>query len=287
MPEHTSSDLNGSDPNRRNVHIISIGKGPKLALVLHGILGSGRNWMTFAKSMVQAHPEWRFELIDLRAHGRSPTFTGPHTVGACAADLKRFVDTLGSAPSAVIGHSFGGKVALAYGRDFAEGLEQVWALDSPPSNHASDVDSSEVVQVIDALRGIQLPLANRNELLPLFAAQGLSEGLAMWMTTNLKREGKGLVWRFDLDAVTELIGDYFKQDFWPLLERPPNGPTWHILQADRSERWRPEDAQRIAQLPAWSPVHHHTLANSGHWVHVDNPSGLEELLLPWFSGQYA
>ncbi|MFT5582446.1 MAG: pimeloyl-ACP methyl ester carboxylesterase [Cognaticolwellia sp.] len=281
MPEQTGSEL----------HSISIGDGPKLALVLHGILGSGRNWMSFAKSMVQACPEWRFELMDLRAHGRSPTFTPPHTVGACAGDLKRFVTALkvqagqDAHPSAIIGHSFGGKVALSYGRDFSEGLEQVWVLDSPPSNQASDVDDSEVVQVIRALRSIRLPLAKRDELIPLLAAHGLSKSLALWMTTNLKREGKGLVWRFDLDAVAELIGDYFEQDFWPLLQRPPSGPTWHILQADRSERWRPEDAQRIAQLPAWNPVHHHTLADSGHWVHVDNPKGLEALMLPWLSGE--
>ena len=275
------------------LHSISIGQGPKLALILHGILGSGRNWMSFAKSMVERCPEWRFELVDLRAHGRSPVFTPPHTVGACAGDLKRFVDALTPAPgqdahpSAVIGHSFGGKVALAYGRDFSEGLAQVWVLDSPPSNLASDVEDSEVVSVIRALRSIPLPLAKRDELIPLLAEHGLSRGIALWMTTNLKREGQGLVWRFDLDAVTELIGDYFVQDFWILLERPPSGPTWHILQAERSERWRPEDAERIAQLPAWSPVHHHMLPESGHWVHVDNPTGLEEILLPWLSGEKA
>ena len=279
MSEHHSATL----------HSISIGEGPKLALVLHGILGSGRNWMSFAKSMVERCPEWRFELMDLRAHGRSPTFSPPHTVGACAGDLKRFVNALepkpgqDKHPSAVIGHSFGGKVALAYGRDFSEHLEQVWVLDSPPSNQPSDVDESEVVQVIKALRSIQLPLAKRDELIPLLAEHGLSKSLAQWMTTNLKREGQGLVWRFDLDAVTELIGDYFVQDFWPLLERPPSGPTWHILQADRSERWSAKDAERIAKLPAWSPVHHHVLKDSGHWVHVDNPKGLEALILPWFN----
>lgn len=273
MSENPSTEL----------HSISIGEGPKLALVLHGILGSGRNWMTFAKSLAAQAPGWRFELVDLRGHGRSPTFTAPHTVGACAGDLKRFVSALGTAPSAVIGHSFGGKVALAYGRDFPEGLEQVWALDSPPSNMASDVDESEVVKVIGALRSIPLPLTKRDELIPLLAEHGLSRGIALWMTTNLKREGQGLVWRFDLDVVTELIGDYFVQDFWPLLVRPPSGPTWHIVQADRSERWQPQDAQRIAQLPAWSPVHHHLLSESGHWVHVDNPKGLEDMILPWLS----
>jgi hypothetical protein len=34
-------------------------------------------------------------------------------------------------------------------------------------------------------------------------------------------------------------------------------------------------------------VHHPLLAESGHWVHVDNPTGLEEILLPWLSGEKA
>ncbi len=47
---------------------------------LHGILGSGANWRTFAKQIVTAKPEWGALLVDLRLHGESRGF---------AAELER------------------------------------------------------------------------------------------------------------------------------------------------------------------------------------------------------
>ncbi|MED5374645.1 MAG: alpha/beta hydrolase [Myxococcota bacterium] len=263
-----------------SLHTQSIGSGDKLALILHGILGSGRNWSSFARALSKRCPDWQFLLVDLRAHGRSPTLSPPHTVTACAGDLRTLTRQRGQAPAAVIGHSFGGKVALAYGRDFPEGLEQVWALDSQPGAQPQGMSDSDVVQVMTALRQVPLPLERREDLMPQLSAHGLSRELALWMTTNLTRnpDGPGLVWRFDLEAATALIADYFRLDLWPVLERPPHGPHWHLLQAERSERWTQDDADRIAGLPAWSPVHHHLLPDAGHWVHVDNPQGLLELL---------
>lgn len=50
--------------------------------------------------------------VDLRAHGLSPRFTEPHTVFNCSHDLLTTLDSIRIQPDVVIGHSFGGKVAL-------------------------------------------------------------------------------------------------------------------------------------------------------------------------------
>ena len=84
----------------------------RLALVLHGILGSHKNWRMFARGLAERLPGWRFALVDLRNHGASAGAPGPHTLSACADDLERLAEQLGAAPEVVIGHSFGGKVAL-------------------------------------------------------------------------------------------------------------------------------------------------------------------------------
>lgn len=55
---------------------------------LHGILGSGANWRTFAKQIVTARPEWGAVLVDLRLHGESQSgFAKPHTIAAAADDV--------------------------------------------------------------------------------------------------------------------------------------------------------------------------------------------------------
>lgn len=46
-----------------------VGRGQRVCLVLHGLLGSGRNWGGFIKALHAAAPDWRFVLLDLRNHG--------------------------------------------------------------------------------------------------------------------------------------------------------------------------------------------------------------------------
>jgi esterase len=82
-------------------------------LVLHGILGSGANWRSFARRLTAADPSLGLVLVDLRMHGQSQGAPSPHTLEATARDLFRLQEALALPVSGVIGHSFGGKVALA------------------------------------------------------------------------------------------------------------------------------------------------------------------------------
>src|SRR5580692_7313306 len=101
-------------------------------LVLHGILGSGNNFATIARRLAAACPAWGFALVDLRMHGQSQGAPPPHTIAAAAEDLGRLEEGLRSPVAGVMGHSFGGKVALAYAARAQHELDQVWVLDASP-----------------------------------------------------------------------------------------------------------------------------------------------------------
>ena len=59
----------------------------RVVVSLHGIMGSGRNWMTAARQLVKRQPDHKVLLIDLRGHGaNNSTIAGPHTVAAAARD---------------------------------------------------------------------------------------------------------------------------------------------------------------------------------------------------------
>ncbi len=75
----------------------------KWMLVLHGILGSGANWRSFAKSVVVARPAWGIALVDLRMHGQSQGAPPPHTVASAAADLMGLEDRMGGPVRGVLG----------------------------------------------------------------------------------------------------------------------------------------------------------------------------------------
>ena len=121
-------------------------KASKTMAFLHGILGSGSNWRSFAKRLVAAKPEWRAVLVDLRKHGASQDLPPPHTLAACASDLVALEKEVGRFDG-VFGHSFGGKVALEY--VFArKDLEIGWILDSAPGARPDRRGSESTVQIV-------------------------------------------------------------------------------------------------------------------------------------------
>ena len=243
--------------------------GP-LAFLVHGILGSATNLHGLARALTVRHPRWRFLLPDLRGHGDSGSGDPPHTVPACAADLAELAALVG-APQVVVGHSFGGKVALLYARDHAPAaLRNVWVLDAPPGAVA-ETSEHEVTRVIATARALPAPFANREAVTAHFLAAGFSPAIAGWMTTNVRRSPDGLVWKPDLAVVEALLADYFRHDLWDFLEHP-GAAALHVVRAGRSDRW---DAAALKRLEG---VDARVLPNAGHWVHVDDLEGVVALI---------
>jgi pimeloyl-ACP methyl ester carboxylesterase len=258
-------------PNHR---VIDGGHAQKTAFVLHGALGSGQNFNRFAQKLARARPEYRHVLVDLRHHGQSTGAPPPNTLAACAADLFALGRSLGHEPEVLIGHSFGGKVAIEYARQGAPGLQQVWVLDAVPGAQAQ-TDQTEIAAVLRAVRAVPVPAASRRDVVQhLGEHAGLSSGLAEWMATNLKRQGEAYVWTFDLEGIEELMADYFRVDLWDFLQSERERPEFRLVVAERSDRWTPALRERARALPAASRVVYQELPDSGHWVHVDNPEGL-------------
>jgi esterase len=250
----------------------------KTAFVLHGVLGSGQNFSRFIQRLSRERPEYRHYLLDLRHHGQSAGAERPNTLAACAADLRAFAQAIGHAPQVVIGHSFGGKVSIEYARQGAAELEQVWVLDAVPG--AQDASNgNEISRVISAVRSVPMPIASRRDMVQHLTEKcGLSNGLAEWMGTNLKREGEAYTWLFNLDAIEELMLDYYRVDLWDYLAEPRERPEFRLVVAERSDRWTPALRERGRSLPPSARVVYHDLPDSGHWVHVDNPEGLLALM---------
>jgi lipase len=79
---------------------------PPQILAIHGLTGHGQRWETVATRHL---PEFSVAAPDLIGHGRS-SWAAPWTLDANIAALADLVD--GAGPVVVVGHSFGGAVAL-------------------------------------------------------------------------------------------------------------------------------------------------------------------------------
>ena len=251
--------------------------------LLHGILGSGSNLRSLAVTLTRQRPELRLWLVDLRNHGRSQGAPPPHTIAGCTADLDALARHLGHTPQVVIGHSFGGKVALAWGARARPGLRQVWMLDaSPAPGHLSAAPSSEddVEALIAALRSIALPLPQRHDAVTALIARGFPRHIGQWMTTNLRSTTAGYQWVFSLDAIEAMLASHAATDLWSVLESPPPGVRLHLVRAERSRRWTEPTLRRLLAIEHGA-TRLHILADAGHWLHVDQPAALVSLLNQW------
>ena len=251
-----------------------IGDGPIRVVIVHGILGSGRNWRTFCRRLSRQRPDLSLHLPDLRNHGHAPKSLPPHTLASCVEDLAGE-----GRADVVIGHSFGGKVALRWAQTHPGDLAQIIVLDAPPGASAAHGDDS-ALSVIQALRAVQVPAVDRESVRSSLLAAGLSPAIASWLLTSLRREAPdgGWTWVYNVDGVEQMIRDYFAADFWPWLASLRGPPTVDVVRAQNSDRWTRADRTRLATLAAEGRLRVHELADAGHWLHVDNPAGLLSLL---------
>jgi pimeloyl-ACP methyl ester carboxylesterase len=78
------------------------------------------------------------------------------------------------------------------------------------------------------------------------------------------------------DGIEALIGDYFATDAWAMVATVAAKTKVGVVRGGRSDRVRDEDVTRLQSM---SGVEVHTLAEAGHWVHVDDPEGLRRLFV--------
>ncbi|EYF06596.1 alpha/beta fold hydrolase [Chondromyces apiculatus] len=278
----TSSPSSESSPVLHHAVVTAAGATPeRWMLVLHGILGSGPNWRTFARRVVDARPGWGLVLVDLRAHGLSQDLAPPHTVEAAAADLGGVAAALGHGVHGVMGHSFGGKVALAYLGRRARGEEpggpvaRAFVLDSDPGARFGERRDPSSREVLEVLKGLPQPFASREAFLEQVRGRGLSRAVADWLAMNVRRGDDGLRLRLDLGAIEALLEDYFAQDQWDALEDPRGAEEVRVVLGGKSTSVPEDTRARLVALAATSPrVSVRVLPEAGHWVHVDDPEGL-------------
>src|SRR6266536_3351282 len=95
---------------------VQAGRGPVLVLV-HGVLGSRRTWNGLVADLARDH---RVIAPDLFGHGESAKPTGDYSLGAYAGTLRDLLDELGVGRATLVGHSFGGGVAMQFGYLFPD-----------------------------------------------------------------------------------------------------------------------------------------------------------------------
>ena len=251
---------------------IARGEPRRWLLLTHGIYGAGSNWRGIARKVVERRPEWGVILVDLRLHGRSEAGEPPHTVQACAEDLRAVIT---GEVAAIAGHSFGGKVVLATRALAPATVLQTWMFDSSPSARAPE--DSSVVRVLELMERLPRTWDKRDDFVAAVVGEGHALALAQWLAMNVVPDATGaLVNRLDLAAMRALLDSYYATDLWDVAFDAALPGSLEVVIADRSHTVSEVDRARLATAPPHVHVHH---IDAGHWLHIEAPATVVESLV--------
>jgi esterase len=229
-------------------------------LVLHGLLGSARNWTGVAKTLAETH---RVFALDLRNHGRSP-WAETMSFDEMAGDVAAFIDRHGLSPAAVIGHSLGGKVAMRVALIRPDLVRRLVVVDVAPVAY-----THSFAPYVAAMRQVDLAALERRADADLALQRTVSDAAVRnFLLQNLIKTDNGFVWRVNLDALAanmpELLGFPAPAD-----EAAYRGPALFIA-GSRSPYVQAEHRPLIARLfPAAEQA---VIEGAGHWVHAERPA---------------
>jgi pimeloyl-ACP methyl ester carboxylesterase len=246
------------------LHAERLGDGPPL-IVLHGLLGSGDNWLGLAKNWAQAHT---VILPDLRNHGRSPHAEAT-SVDLMAADIGELLTDHGFSQATVLGHSLGGKVAMRLAMDSPKQVSGLIVVDIAPRPYPPAHEG-----IVRALLGIDLAKHSTRSTVDVELSRAIPEApVRQWLLKNLARDAHGsFYWRPNLPAILKDLPD-LSNGF--IESGGYDGPALFI-RGGRSRYVTEEDVSSIRQR--FSKAEVHTIPEAGHWVHVDAPGIIGQLV---------
>ena len=241
-------------------------------IILHGLLGSARNWVTIGRAL---QAEYDVHLLDLRNHGDSPHAESMRW-SELVADLESYRERDGLKSFILMGHSLGGKIAMRYSCTYSEVVERLVIVDIAakeyPPYHDSEFRAMKRLAVTD--------LMSRKE-----AEESLSQDVPDWalrqfLLTNLVRDAAtgAFKWQINLEALQASL-PHIRQNSLRTEDRFEK-PTLLIL-GGKSNFVSDLD---VASLANWFPaLESRTLPEAGHNVHVEDRSGFLEVWRTWFA----
>jgi pimeloyl-ACP methyl ester carboxylesterase len=230
-------------------------------LFVHSLAGNVGQWTAQLPHLRSGR---RAVALDLRGHGRSdPPADGDYAIPSLAADVAAVADALGLARFALVGHSMGGTVAVAYAGAHPERVAGLLLVDPnadqrrlPPEMLASLMAALESPAYAETIR-------------------------AHWVriTEGGNPDVRAAVLR-DLDgtrqvAVVQILGALSAFDPLPALARY-RGPKLSVITALNET---PIALHRLVpDLP------HLLVPQTGHWLHMDRPEEFNRRMDQFLAG---
>lgn len=164
-------------------------------IIIHGLLGSSRNWLTVGRELAK---QYEVFAVDLRNHGDSP-HAEAMDFATLSADLAAFMDARGLERAALLGHSLGGKVAMRFACEHPQRTDALVVVDIAP--RAYEPHNQRDFEAMLALPADKM--ISRKDAEAFLAEYVMDWGQRQFLLTNLKRNegGEGFAWAINLQGL--------------------------------------------------------------------------------------
>ncbi len=240
------------------LHADVTGAGPPVAL-LHGLFGRARNLASIARGLAGKH---RVLALDLRNHGDSPHAPGMAYTDL-AADVLETLAARDALPCGLLGHSMGGKTAMACALLAPQSVQRLLVADIAPVAYQHHNRA-----VAAAMQAVPLrPGLTRAQAASCLADAVPDAAVRSFLLQNLN-PGEAPTWRIGLAEIADGMADI---EGWPdaLANAIFTGPTLFIngSRSDYVTASHRDEARRYFPTSRFM-----TLKDVGHWLHADQPS---------------
>jgi esterase len=253
------------------------GSAQAALVIVHGLFGSGDNWMSLGRTLARHRP---VALVDLPNHGASPW-----TDSARYADMALHLDltlediarTCGRRRLALLGHSMGGKLAMQLAL-----MNSRRSADQGSANGAYELSSLIVADIapkayppghteyFETMSDLPLnELQTRGDADRMMASRIPEKLLRAFLLKNLAKDENGnFRWKLNLPL---LISDYPHILGWD-GEGLSSIPAL-FLRGERSDYVSlPRDGDVIRSLFPSARIE--TIGGAGHWLHAEQPESV-------------
>ncbi|WP_312241781.1 esterase [Pantoea sp.] len=234
-------------------------------LLIHGLFGSLDNLGMLARGLKNDRP---LIQVDVRNHGLSPR-SDKMNYHVMAQDMLDTLDAHGIDKVAAIGHSMGGKIAMALSALAPERLEWLVLIDIAPVDYQTR-RHDDIFAAINAVS--EAGARQRGEAAQIMRGLIQEEGVIQFILKSFN-DGE---WRFNVPALWEnyrAISGWEKVPTWP-------HPALFIRGGDSAYL---DNQYRDALLSQFPKAHAHVISGAGHWVHAEKPEAVLRAVRRFFA----
>jgi len=246
------------------LNVTSEGDGPDVIL-LHGLFGMGSNLGGLGRSLRDA---CRVHLVDLPDHGRS-AWTRHSDLRSMSNALAQWLQSQSIVGAHCVGHSLGGKVAMQFALDHPAAAASMVVVDIAPVTYSRSHDA-----VFAALNAVsRAECQSRAEADTIMSGYIEEAGVRQFLLMSLYRgENGSYFWRFNYEGLQTHYASYLQA---PVVGEPYAGPALFIRGALSHYVTDAHLADIHAAFPDASVE---TMADCGHWLHVEQPAMFNSLV---------